>query len=298
MPIAPAQIPNEEPVQASRVIDLWPEGVPDLLPDAPPERIENGRVYNVSLPTLAMFPALRAIATGTAVIVCPGGGYVRLAVNKEGSDVTRWLNSIGVTAFVLKYRVAPYRYPAALRDVLRAVRLVRAYAAEFGLVPSRIGVFGSSAGGHLALAAATLFDADEGKTGAQLDAIDARPDFAALLYPVVTMREPFVHQGSRRALLGAAPSNALVLRTSLELQVNPRTPPVFVVHSVEDVSVTLENSLLLQRALAQHGVPVELHLYQRGPHGFGMKPGLGTTSLWPARWAEWLQVQGFLPATR
>ncbi|MGC4095279.1 MAG: alpha/beta hydrolase [Polyangiaceae bacterium] len=178
-----------------------------------------------------------------------------------------------MTAFVLKYRVEPYRFPAALRDVLRAVRLVRSRAAEFQVDPQRIGVFGSSAGGHLALSAGTLFDAPEGKTGAALDGVDARPDFMALLYPVVTMREPFVHRGSRRALLGDAPSEQLIQQASLESRVSARTPPAFLVHSAEDASVPLENTLLVQRALSQAHVPVEAHLYQQGPHGFRLEGG-------------------------
>jgi acetyl esterase/lipase len=277
-----------------RVIELWPEGVPGLLPDAPPERVEDERVYNVAVPTLTAFPAAMPDARRAAVVVCPGGAYVRLAVTKEGSDVTRFLNSLGVSAFVLKYRVAPYRYPAALRDVLRAVRTLRANAAELGIDPRRIGVFGSSAGGHLAASAATVFDSVEGRTGAPLDEVSARPDFVALLYPVVTMKDPFAHAGSRDALLGPKPSTDLVEKTSLELRVTKETPPAFVVHTAEDQSVPVENSLALYAALRAAGVPAEMHVYEKGPHGFGLKPDLGTTSEWPRRFAEWLKSRGLL----
>jgi acetyl esterase/lipase len=291
VPASSAPPPAADP--APRVIELWPEGVPGLLSDAPPERIEDERVYNVSVATLTVFPARTPDERRAAVIVCPGGAYVRLAVAKEGSDVTRFLNARGVSAFVLKYRVAPYRYPAALRDVLRAVRFVRANAAELGIDPARIGVFGSSAGGHLAASAATLFDSPEGKTGAALDAVSARPDFVALLYPVVTMFDPHAHAGSRDALLGPKPSKDLVRKTSLELRVTKQTPPVFLVHTSEDRSVPVENSLAFYAALRGAGVPAELHVYEKGPHGFGLRPDLGTTSEWPLRFAEWLEAQGF-----
>jgi acetyl esterase/lipase len=279
------------------VIELWPEGVPGRLADAPPERVEDGRVYHVSVPTLALFPAPAATANGAAAVVCPGGGYVRLAMNQEGSEITRWLNSLGITAFVLKYRVAPYQHPAALRDVLRALRLVRARASEFGVDPDRIGVIGSSAGGHLAASAATQFDSPAGKTGAALDAVRARPDFVALMYPIITMHDPFAHAGSRRALLGDHPSPEQVMATSVELHVTPQTPPTFLVHTQEDRSVPVENSLLFYRALRQAGVPVEMHVYERGPHGFGLKPGLGPTSQWPERCEAWLRFHGWLPTS-
>jgi acetyl esterase/lipase len=276
------------------VIELWPEGVPGLLADAPPERIEDERIYNVSVATLTAFPAPAPDARRAAVIVCPGGAYVRLAVAKEGSDVTRFLNSLGVNAFVLKYRVAPYRYPAALRDVLRAVRFLRSNAATLGIDPARIGVFGSSAGGHLAASAATLFDAPEGKTGAELDAVSARPDFVALLYPVITMKDPFAHAGSRDALLGPKPSKDLVRKNSLELHVTKETPPAFLVHTSEDQSVPVENSMAFYQALRSAGVPAEMHVYEKGPHGFGLRPDLGPTSEWPKRFAEWLRSRDLL----
>jgi acetyl esterase/lipase len=279
-----------------KVIDLWAEGVPRLKADAPPERIEDGRIYNVSHPTLTMFAPPAGTANSTAVIVCPGGGYVRLAVAKEGSEVTRWLNGLGVTVFLLKYRVAPYEHPAPLLDVLRAVRLVRSRAAELGINPARIGVFGASAGGHLAASAGTLFDAPEGRTGAPLDKISARPDFLALIYPVITMGETNVHAGSRRALIGEHPSPELVKRTSMELQAGKDTPPTFIAHTEEDQSVPVENSLAFYQALRRAGVPVEMHLYEKGPHGFGLKPGLGPTSDWPKRCEEWMRFHGWLGA--
>lgn len=287
---APASVPGPAP----RVIELWPEGVPGLLADAPPERIEDERVYNVSVATLTLFPARSPDARRAGVIVCPGGGYVRLSVAKEGSEVTRFLNSLGVSAFVLKYRVAPYRHPAALRDVLRAVRWVRAHAEELGVDAGRIGVFGSSAGGHLAASAGTLFDSPDGKTGAPLDSVSARPDFLALLYPVITMKDPYAHGGSRKALLGPSPAPSAVEAASLEDHVSPETPPAFIVHTAEDQSVPVENSLAFYRALRAASVPAEMHLYEKGPHGFGLRKDLGPASEWPARFVEWLKSRRLL----
>jgi acetyl esterase/lipase len=302
---APARAADKPPekggppnVPAARVINLWPEGVPLAKPDAPPERVEDGRIYNVSVPTLTVFPAPAGTANGLGMIVCPGGGYVRLAVDNEGSAATRWLNGIGVTVFVLKYRVAPNGHPAPLLDVLRAVRLVRSRASELGVDPHRIGVLGTSAGGHVAASAGTLFDAPEGRTGAALDKVSARPDFLVLLYPVITMKDPYVHAGSRRALLGDGPSADLVARTSMELHVTRETPPTFLAHTQEDRSVPVENSLLFYSALRTAGVPVEMHLYEKGPHGFGLQPGLGTTSEWPLRCEEWMRAHGWMTRTR
>jgi acetyl esterase/lipase len=276
------------------VIELWPEGVPGAKPGGGEERVEDGRVFNVQKPTLTVVPAPPDIATGTAVINCPGGGYARLAIANEADGVARRLTAAGVTVFILKYRLAEYGHPAPLQDVLRAVRYVRAHGAEFGVSPDRIGVFGASAGGHVAASAATLYDAPEGRTGAALDSTSARPDFVALLYPVITMKPPHAHEGSRRNLLGAQPSPALLERLSVETRVTKNTPPVFMVHTAEDTSVPLENSLLFFQALRRAGVPAELHLYEKGQHAFGTRAGLGPTSEWPDRLLDWMRAHGWL----
>ena len=175
---------------------------PGLLPTAGPEVEVDARVSNVHTPTLTAYLAPERQNTGTAVIVCPGGAYRRLAIDKEGTNVAVWLNGLGVSAFVLKYRMQEYGHPAPLRDVLRAVRLLRSQAARWKIAPDRIGVMGFSAGGHLASSAGTLFDAPEGRTGADLDRVSARPDFLVLVYPVISMSAPYVHAGSRQSLLG------------------------------------------------------------------------------------------------
>lgn len=277
-----------------RLIPLWPEGVPGAKAEGGVERIEDGRVSNVQSPTLTYFPAPASSANGASVIICPGGGYVRLAISKEGSELARMLNSLGVSAFVLKYRLVEYGHPAPLQDVLRSVRMVRSRAKEFGIRPDRIGVMGSSAGGHLAASAATLYDAPEGRTGAELDSVSARPTFVALLYPVITMKGQFAHAGSRRALLGENPGDALLERLSVETQVTKDTPPAFLVHTGEDASVPLENSILFFEALRHFKIDSELHLFEKGPHGFGTRADLGPTSGWPKRWEEWMRSHGWL----
>lgn len=277
-----------------QVMDLWPEGVPGLRADASAEKSSEGRVSNVNYPTLTAYPVPAGTTCGTAVIICPGGAYTLLSMDKEGTEPAAWLNSLGVAAFVLKYRLAEYGHPAPLRDVLRAVRLVRSRAAEFGLKADRIGVMGFSAGGHLASCAGTLYDAPEGRTGASLDAVSARPDFLLLIYPVITMKDPHAHAGSRRNLLGADPSGAQITHLSTELQVTKNTPPAFLLTTFEDRTVPAENSIRFFEAMHRAGVPAELHAYEKGPHGIGLRPGYGPTSEWPKLAEQWLRLHGWL----
>jgi acetyl esterase/lipase len=278
-----------------QVMDLWPEGVPGLRADASPEKKSSeGRVANVNHSTLTAYPAPAGTACGTAVIICPGGRYGWLSMNKEGTEPAAWFNSLGVAAFVLKYRLAEYGHPAPLRDVLCAVRLVRSRAAEFGLKADRIGAMGFSAGGHLASCAGTLYDAPEGRTGASLDAVSARPDFLILIYPVITMKDPHAHAGSRRNLLGADPTGAQIEHLSTELQVTKNTPPAFLLTTFEDHTVPAENSLGFVEAMHRAGVPAELHVYEKGPHGIGLRSGYGPASAWPKLAEQWLRLHGWL----
>jgi len=278
-----------------QVIELWPEGVPGLRADASPEIVKDERVSNVHKPSLTYFPAPAGIANGTAVIMCPGGGYVRLAMTNEGMGAVRWLNPLGVSVFILKYRLQEYGHPAPLRDVLRAVRLVRSRAAEFGLDPNRIGVAGSSAGGHLAACSGTLYDEPIGRTGNALDLVSARPDFLILQYAVITMRLPITHAGSMKSLLGENPSPEAISLLSVNEHVTKDTPPTFIMATQEDKSVPVENALLFYQALRAAKVPVEMHLYPNGPHGFGFRTDLGQTSDWPKRAEEWMRSRGLLP---
>jgi len=289
-PVVYSQAPDNP-----KAIPLWPEGVPGAIANAAPEELlPEGRLAGVHVPTLTVFPAPAAGATRTAVIVCPGGGYRRLAFDHEGIAVATWLNSLGVSAFVLKYRLQEYGHPAPLRDVLRAVRLLRSGAATWGIDPQRIGVLGFSAGGHLASSAGTMFDAPEGRTGSELDKVSARPDFLVLVYPVITLSGPLANSGSRESLLGKSPSPELVDALSTHLRVTDRTPPTFLVHGGTDTTVPADNSILFYSALRRSGVPAEMHLYQEGPHGIGLRPGFGPMSGWPDHCAEWMKARGLL----
>ncbi len=276
-------------------IDLWPEGVPDLKPDAGPEKNDGaGRFTNIHHPTLTVFAPEHP--NGTAIIYAPGGGYIRVAGGVNGGEIARWLNSLGVTVFMLKYRNVEYGHPAPLRDALRAVRLVRSRAAEFGVKPERICMLGGSAGGHLAASAGTLFAAPEGRTGAELDKVSGRPDFLVLIFPVITMEGRFAHGQSRDALLGQNPSDELKHHLSVDAQVTKDTPPTFLVHSTADTTVPVQNRILFFMAMLQAHAPIEMHLYPKGPHGSGMDPKLGPTSEWPKLCESWMRFNGWLPA--
>ena len=290
------------PAPGPAVLTLWPEGVPAAVrADAPaargdlgPEREAGGSLSNVSQPTLTVVPPAVDRPNGTAVILCPGGGYTNLSAAREGQQYAAWLSTLGVTTFILKSRLQEWGHPAPLQDVLRAIRLVRSRAAEFGVDARRIGVMGSSAGGHLAASASTLWDHPDGRTGAALDAVNGRPDFAVLVYPVITMTDPAAHAGSRKALLGTAPSPALLTQMSVEQQVTAATPPTLLLHTQFDKSVPVQNSLMYFDALTRAGVPAELYVFEQGGHGIGMRDGLGNASAWPRRAEDWLRQRGLL----
>ncbi len=273
---APAQTP----------MPLWPEGAPGAL----------GRSTN-DVPTLTPFPAPPGKATGAAIVICPGGGYGGLAEH-EGSHYARWLNELGITGFVLRYRLGSsgYRHPAMLQDAARALRTVRARAAEWKLDPGRIGIMGSSAGGHLASTLLTHFDAGRPEAGDPIERVSSRPDLGILCYPVITLVGPYAHRGSRNNLLGPEGPEALAESLSNHKHVTARTPPCFIWHTAEDKGVPVENAILFAEALRAAGVPFELHIYERGAHGLG----LGTRQWNPEarhRWtldcAAWLRERGF-----
>jgi acetyl esterase/lipase len=253
------------------------------------------------IPTLTPFFPAADKATGGAVVVCPGGGYGGLA-SHEGRDYALWLNQHGIAAFVLKYRLgsAGYRHPVMMGDVKRAVRYVRAKAADWKLDPKRIGVMGSSAGGHLASTAVTHFDTGKGDAPDPIERASSRPDLGILCYPVITMG-PNTHNGSKNNLLGKEPSPELVKLLSNEQQVTKDTPPCFVWHTWEDKGVKVENALEFAAALQRSGVPFDLHVYQKGPHGIGLgvkgwepeKTPLAALHPWTQDLAVWLKVQGF-----
>src|SRR5579883_2619975 len=263
---------------------LWPDGAPGAQGSA-----------DIDKPTLTPYLLAPGRGAGTAVVVCPGGGYSHLAMDHEGDQVARWLNSLGVAAFVLKYRLGPkYHHPVELGDAQRAIRTVRARAEAYRVMPDRVGIMGFSAGGHLASTAATHFDGGNAMAADPIDRASIRPDFAVLCYPVISFTTPYVHRGSLRALLGDNPDPKLVELLSNELQVTAQTPPTFLFHTTEDKTVPVENSVLFYMALRKAGVPAEMHIYERGPHGVGLAPTDEALSSWPGRLADWLRVRGML----
>lgn len=246
------------------------------------------------IPTLTVFRPESPVANGAAVIVCPGGGYSGLAAH-EGKPIAQWLNTLGVASFVLKYRLGPkYHHPAMLQDVSRAVRMVRSAAPKWHLDPSRIGVIGFSAGGHLVSTAVTHFDAGDADAQDAIDRVSSRPDFGILIYPVITLSGPYAHAGSRRNLLGDHPSDELVDSLSSEKQVRDDTPPCFLVHTSTDKVVPFQNSLMFTEALRQHHVPVELHVFDHGAHGFGLGGKDPVLNQWPGLCAKWMEYHGWL----
>lgn len=249
-----------------------------------------------NVPTLT--PFLPKQANGTAVVVCPGGGYGMHAVGHEGKDVAEWLNKRGVTAFVLKYRLVQYDrpgplHPAPMLDVQRAIRMVRHSAKEMGIDPARIGVWGFSAGGHLASTAATHFDAGK-KDGDEIDKQSCRPDFTILAYPVIDMAGKATHGGSRRNLIGDKPDEKLIQFYSSHKQVTKDTPPTFLFHTEEDTGVPPENSRLFHEACKAHGVPVEMAIYEKGKHGVGLAANDPVLSKWTEKLEAWMKSRELL----
>jgi len=267
-----------------RTMLLWPEGAPGAL-----------GTEDIDKPTLTYYPAYGREQPGTAVIVCPGGGYSGLAMNHEGRQVANWLNAMGVTAFVLKYRLGPrYHHPIELGDAQRAIRMVRSRASEFGVSPDRVGIMGFSAGGHLASTAETHFDAGNPDAAEAIDRAGSRPDFAILAYPVISFTAPYTHRGSERMLLGENPDPKLVEDLSNEFRVTPQTPPTFLFTTSADTAVPAENSIAFYLALHKAGVPAELHVFEKGPHGVGLDLRDPALSEWPTLLANWLRGRGLL----
>ena len=245
------------------------------------------------IPTLTRFPADQAKRTGATMLIFPGGGYGGLAEH-EGTGYAEWFASHGIDAYVLKYRLGSngYRHPIMLGDAARAVRMVRAFAKRDGLDPARIGVIGSSAGGHLASTIATHFDAGKSDAADPLDRESSRPDLAILCYPVISLKE-FAHAGSRKNLLGENPAPELIEHLSNELQVTKDTPPCFIWHTIEDKAVPVENALLFANALQRAKVPFSLHIYEKGAHGLGLgRPGRPAPP-WAEQLLYWFGERGF-----
>jgi acetyl esterase/lipase len=266
-------------LQAAESFPLWPDGAPGALGNE-----------DKDIPSLTVYLPAAEKATGAAMVICPGGGYGMLAQH-EGKDYALWLNEHGVAGFVLKYRLGSggYRHPIMLNDAARAVRLVRAQASEWKIDPTKVGIMGSSAGGHLASTLLTHFDSGEADASDPIERQSSRPDLGILCYPVITLGEK-THQGSKNNLLGPNPSSELVKLLSNELQVSSNTPPTFLWHTVEDRGVPADNSLLFAMALQKAGVAYDLHVYEKGRHGIGLAGG----HPWTKDCLFWLQSRGFV----
>ncbi len=263
---------------------LWPDAAPGALGHAPTD-----------IPTLTPFLPEKEKATGAAIVICPGGGYGKLAPH-EGAGYARWLSENGVAAFVLKYRLGTngYHHPAMLQDAARALRTVRARAGEWQIDPHRIGIMGSSAGGHLAATLLTHFDEGKADAGDPIERVSSRPDLGILCYAVITMGDN-TRAGSRTNLLGQNPSPALIDELSNEKHVTKNTPPCFLWHTWEDGAVKVENTLAFAAALRAQGVPFDLHIYQHGGHGMGLgKDAPAVLHPWAADCIYWLKGQGFV----
>ncbi|WP_179008983.1 alpha/beta hydrolase [Winogradskyella forsetii] len=276
------------------VIQLWSDKIPNAIENSGFKEIEIikdsviSSLEQVSIPTLTVFKPEEP--NGTAVIICPGGGYHHLAIHKEGYKVAEWLNTLGITAFVLKYRlpndaIMKDKSIGPLLDAQRAMRYVRRTADNWSIDKAKIGVMGFSAGGHLAATLSTQFDKEVYKVE---DKTSARPDFSILIYPVISMKDTITHQGSKVNLLGETPSEETIEVFSNETQIDANTPTTFLVHATDDKSVPVENSIQYYLGLKQYDVPSEMHIYETGGHGFGLGRD-ETAHSWTRACSEWLK---------
>lgn len=279
-------------------VSLWPAGkVPNYQKSDEVEKVDSGDlvwISKVQSPQITVFRPTKRITTGQAVIICPGGGYGVLAYDWEGTDIAKALNAKGITAIVLKYRlpstkssIIPHLTP--LMDAKRAMRIVRANADKWGIKKNNIGIMGFSAGGHLASTLATHFDDGDKNSKDSVEQQSSRPDFAVLIYPVITMNKSFTHMGSRNNLLGNNPDSSLVNLYSNELQVTKQTPPTFLLHATDDGAVSVANSLRFYEACKNNGVPVEMHIFPKGGHGFSLALGQGSLETWPDLLVAWMR---------
>ena len=254
-------------------IKVWPNGAPNSNGITTAEKqIDESRVSDVTVPTLTIYRAAKP--NGMAIVTCPGGGYVRLATAHEGHDMAAWFNAQGITFAVLKYRMPNTHHDVPLSDALQAIRIMKQHAEEWGY--NKVGIMGSSAGGHLASTAATHFTED------------SRPDFQILFYPVVSMVNP-THQGSKDNLLGKTPSQEMLNLYSNEKQVTPQTPPAFIMHSSDDKAVPVSNSIDYYTALVKNGVSASLHIYPFGGHGWGFRDNFIYKRQWTGELEKWLR---------
>jgi acetyl esterase/lipase len=284
MKAGPAGSWNEDPSTETKLIRLWEGTAPGALGDAEEDR-----------PTLTLYAPFMPKTPTAAVIVIPGGGYGWLATNHEGRQLANWFNAMGITAFVLRYRLGPkYHHPVELGDAQRAIRMVRARAKEFSVLPDKIGVIGFSAGGHLASTVETHFDAGNPAATDPVDRVSSRPDFAILSYPVISFVAEYSHAGSAENLLGWNPDPALLKSLSNEFQVTAQTPPTFLWTTSTDETVPPQNSVAFYLALLKAGVSAELHVFAEAPHGVGLDLRDPSVGLWGRLVMEWMRGRGIL----
>ena len=284
-----------------KVMDIWNGKVPNSISNPSIHQVIDSsggwvKMINVSVPTLEVYLPQKSKSNGTAVIICPGGAYALLAIKHEGKDVAQWLNSLGITAFVLNYRLPndatmKDKSIAPLQDAQQAMRIVRKQAEEWGINHSKIGIMGFSAGGHLASSLSVHY---QDKVYETTDTTSARPDFSLLIYPVITMDSATTNTWSRYSLLGKTPSGKSVNYFSNELHVNSATPPAFLIHSIDDDAVPVVNSINYAMALKQNKVACELHMYQTGGHGYGMGRSANSESTWISACEKWLMMNGLV----
>jgi acetyl esterase/lipase len=277
---------------------LWPVDHPANQGEKPsaPDSLE-WSLQVANSPTLTYFLPEKDKRNGTAMVICPGGAYVGLAMQKEGHEVAQWCRDHGIVGVVLRYRCGggKNQAPVPLDDVQRAIRSVRARADELGIDPSKIGVAGFSAGGHLASCAATMFDEGDGGAKDPIEQQSSRPDFAVLVYPVIALVGDAAHRGSRNNLLGPESDDQLAAEWSTDRRVTDKTPPTFLVHASDDDGVVPKNSILFYEALLANKRPAELHLYEAGGHGFGMFRDKRPADLWANELEAWLKARGIVP---
>lgn len=287
------------PVKAQiNTIKIWQGDIPGAITNPSYTEVvgKGQRISKVTDPTLEVFMPAKEKANGTAIIICPGGGYAHLAFDHEGYKVAKWLTGLGITAFILKYRLPSDLIMAdksigPLQDAQKAMRIVRRDAGKWNIKPNKIGIMGFSAGGHLA---STLSAHYNDNVYTPVDTISARPDFSILIYPVVSMDPKITHRGSKNNLLGKKPGKETVKRFSNELMVNENTPPAFLVHAADDKAVPVENSINYFLALKKNNIPAELHIYEKGGHGFGLIPSKNTESNWTKACELWLGMNKYL----
>ncbi len=271
-------------------LKVWPDGAPNHNGiDEPEEIFEGGRVRNISEAEMYVYLPEKEKNTGAAIVICPGGGYLIEAMDHEGYQLGEWLKEKGVAGFVLKYRLPYGHHEIPSGDARQALRIIRANAKEWGIDPTKIGIAGSSAGGHLAATVGTRFDSGNSEGVTLFHNISSRPDFMLLLYPVITFKEDFGHMGSRKNLIGEGNNWELVVKYSNELHVTPDTPPTFLVLADDDKGVVPRNSVEFYLALKENNVPAEMHIFAHGGHGFGMTKKNQPVGLWPDLFYKWLQ---------